>query len=70
MPVACCARAGWRITVDHWQGGIRGCQEFGLWHTRRARPFLTGLLGFTRYAAAGNNEFRFTVAARASRRSW
>jgi len=51
----------WRITVDHWQGG--GLQEFGLWRTRRARPFLTGLLGLTRYAAEGDNEIRFSVGA-------
>jgi hypothetical protein len=48
----------WRITVDHWQGG--GLQEFG---RGRARPFLTGLLGLTRYAAEGDNEIRFTVSA-------
>ena len=47
-----------RITVDHWQAG--GLQEFG---TPRARPFLTGLLGLTRYAAEGDNEIRFTVGA-------
>jgi hypothetical protein len=51
--------ADWRITVDHWQGG--GLQEFGT--SRRARPFLTGLLGLTRYAAEGDNEIRFTVSA-------
>ncbi len=49
----------WQITVDHWQGG--GLREFGT--SRRARPFLTGLLGLTRYAAAGDNEIRFTVGA-------
>ena len=48
-----------RITVDHWQGG--GLQEFGT--SRRARPFLTGLLGLTRYAAEGDNEIRFSVGA-------
>ncbi len=49
----------WRIDVDHWQGG--GLQEFG---TRtRVRPFLTGMLGLTRYAAEGDNEIRFSVAA-------
>ena len=51
--------AQWRITVDHWQGG--GLQEFGA--SRRARPFLTGLLGVTRYAAEGDNEIRFTAGA-------
>jgi hypothetical protein len=49
----------WQITVDHWMGG--GLQEF--WHRRRARPFLTGLLGLTRYAARDDNEIRFAVAA-------
>ena len=49
----------WRIDVDHWQGG--GLQEFGT--GRKARPFLTGLLGLTRYAADGDNEIRFTVSA-------
>ena len=50
---------GWRITVDHWQGG--GRQEFGT--SPRARPFLTGLLGLTHYAAEGDNEIRFTASA-------
>ena len=49
----------WRITVDHLQGG--GLREFG--SSRRTRPFLTGLLGLTRYAAAGDNEIRFTASA-------
>ncbi len=49
----------WRIIVDHFQAG--GLQEFG--YGRRARPFLTGLLGLTRYAAAGDNEIRFTASA-------
>jgi hypothetical protein len=48
----------WRITVDHWMAG--GLQEFG---EGRARPFLTGLLGLTRYAAEGDNEIRFVVSA-------
>ena len=48
----------WRIAVDHWQAG--GLQEFG---SSRARPFLTGLLGLTRYAAEGDNEIRFTIGA-------
>ena len=47
----------WRVTVDHWLAG--GLQEFG---GDRARPFLTGLLGLTRYAAEGN-ETRFVVSA-------
>jgi hypothetical protein len=53
------APTDWRITVDHWQGG--GLQEFGT--NQRARPFLTGLLGLTHYAAEGDNEIRFTVGA-------
>jgi hypothetical protein len=48
----------WRITVDHWMAG--GLQEFG---HGRARPFLTGLLGLTRYAADGDNEIRFVISA-------
>jgi hypothetical protein len=49
----------WRIDVDHVQAG--GLQEF--WRHRRARPFLTGLIGLTRYAADGDNEIRFTASA-------
>jgi len=49
----------WRITVDHYQAG--GLQEF--FDRRRTRPFLTGLLGLTRYAADGDNEIRFTASA-------
>jgi hypothetical protein len=49
----------WRIIVDHFQAG--GLQEFGA--GGRARPFLTGLLGLTRYAAEGDNEIRFTASA-------
>lgn len=48
----------WRITVDHWMAG--GLQEFG---QGRARPFLTGLLGLTRYGAGGDNEIRFVISA-------
>jgi hypothetical protein len=47
-----------RAVVDHWLAG--GRQEFG---AGRARPYLTGLLGLTRFGAAGDNEVRFTVAA-------
>jgi hypothetical protein len=50
--------ARWRVSVDHWQGG--GLQEFG---GVRARPFLTGMLGLTRYAAQGDSEIRFTLGA-------
>jgi len=47
-----------RATVDHWLGG--GLQEFG---SDRVRPFLTGMLGLTRYAGAGDSEIRFTLSA-------
>jgi opacity protein-like surface antigen len=48
----------WRVAVDHYQVG--GLSEFG---AGRARPFLTGTLGLTRYAADGDNEVRFSLAA-------
>ncbi len=48
----------WHVTVDHWQAG--GLQEFG---GGRARPFLTGSLGLTRYAAEGDSEIRFAFGA-------
>ena len=44
------------FTVDHWQGG--GLQEYG---NGRARPFLTGVLGLTRYSAGADSEFRLTA---------
>jgi len=47
-----------RVTVDHWMGG--GLQEFG---GERVRPFLTGMLGLTRYAGEGDNEIRFAMSA-------
>ena len=50
--------AAWQITVDHYMGG--GTQEFRL--NRRVRPFVTGLLGLTRYAAEGDDEIRFAVS--------
>jgi hypothetical protein len=46
------------VVVDHWLAG--GRQEFG---TGRARPFLTGLLGLTRYGTDGDHEVRFTIGA-------
>lgn len=52
------AATTWRIHVDHWQAG--GCQELG---TGRVRPFLTGLLGLTRYAGGAESEIRFTIGA-------
>ena len=50
--------ADWRITVDHYMGG--GTQEYRL--DRRVRPFLSGLLGLTHYAAEGDHEIRFGVS--------
>ena len=47
-----------RVTVDQYQLG--GLTEFG---TGRARPFLTGLLGLTRYEASGDHELRFSGSA-------
>jgi hypothetical protein len=47
-----------RITVDHWQAG--GLQEFG---TERVRPFMTGTLGLTRYAAEADSETRLSFGA-------
>jgi hypothetical protein len=46
------------VTVGHAQVG--GLQELS---PGRMRPFLTGLLGLTRYAADGNSEVRFTIGA-------
>jgi hypothetical protein len=43
-----------RVSVDQWLAG--GTQEFAV---GRARPFLIGLLGLTRYGADGD-EVRFT----------
>src|SRR5262245_16271928 len=36
----------WKVSVDHWQAG--GLQEYA---PGRIRPFATGTLGLTRYAA-------------------
>jgi len=46
----------WRLSIDHWQAG--GLQELGF---GRVRPFLTGTLGLTRYAADADSEIRFTL---------
>ena len=55
----------WRVTVDQWLAG--GLQEFGY---GRVRPFLTGLLGLTRYAGEGDNEIRFAVSAGGGVKLW
>jgi hypothetical protein len=52
------APSRWRVVVDQYLAG--GRQDFG---AGRARPFLTGLLGLTRYASEGDNEIRFAVGA-------
>jgi hypothetical protein len=49
-----------RVTVDHWLGG--GLQEFDVSHPE-IRPFLTGMLGLTRYAGPADNEIRFALSA-------
>ncbi len=49
--------ARFRVTVDHYQVG--GLTELG---AGRARPFLTGLLGLSRYEASGDHELRFSGA--------
>jgi hypothetical protein len=52
------APAKLRVSIDHWEGG--GLQELD---EGQVRPFLTGMLGLTRYAAQGDNEIRFTIGA-------
>ena len=47
----------WNTAIDHWQAG--GLQE--LEPTRRVRPFLTGMLGLTRYAVEADQAYRFTL---------
>ena len=44
-------------SIDHWQAG--GLQE--LEGSRRVRPFLTGMLGLTRYGVEADHAIRFTV---------
>ena len=46
------------VVVDQWLAG--GRQEFD---DGRVRPFLTGLMGLTRYAVEGDNELRFAISA-------
>jgi hypothetical protein len=47
-----------RVTVGYAQVG--GLQELS---EGRIRPFLTGVLGLTRYASNGDSEVRFTIGA-------
>jgi opacity protein-like surface antigen len=47
-----------RVTVDHWQvGGLRELRP------GRARPFLTGAVGLTRFESEGDDEIRFSLSA-------
>ena len=48
----------WNASVAHAQAG--GLQELT---NGRVRPFFTGVLGLTRYAAEGDSEVRFAVGA-------
>jgi hypothetical protein len=48
-------------SVDYWHAG--GIQEFTTLSSAIARPFLTGTVGLTRFAAGGESEVRFSVAA-------
>jgi hypothetical protein len=47
-----------RVVVDHVQAG--GLRELG---GGRVRPFLIGMLGLSRFAAASDSELRFSVGA-------
>jgi hypothetical protein len=47
-----------KLAIDHWLAG--GLQEFGT--NVSSTPFLTGMVGLTRYANGGDSEVRFTVA--------
>jgi hypothetical protein len=55
-----------RVTVQHWLAG--GLQEIGA--RRTVRPFLTGLLGLTRYSGADDSEIRFAVSAGGGVKLW
>lgn len=46
------------MTVDHWMGGALSELRDG-----RTRPFLTGVVGLTRYATESDSEIRFTLGA-------
>jgi hypothetical protein len=49
--------ARYSTSVDHWQAGALQELEGG----RRVRPFLTGMLGLTRYAVEADHTIRFTL---------
>jgi len=44
-------------SIDHWQAGALQELEGG----RRVRPFLTGMLGLTRYGVEADHAIRFTL---------
>jgi hypothetical protein len=48
--------ARFRVSIDNYQAG--GLQEFS---GGRVRPFLTGVLGLTRFGVEASSEWRFTV---------
>ena len=54
-----------RVTVDHWLGG--GLQEFD---GGRVRPFVTGLIGLTRYASDVDSEIRFAASGGGGVKLW
>src|SRR5262249_48290591 len=58
LPTGLIGPARLHVAVDHWQAG--GLQEFS---GGRARPFVTGTIGLTRYAAEADSELRFSVGA-------
>ena len=47
-----------RVTVDHWLAGGRQELDSG-----RVRPFLTGMIGLTRYASEVDGEIRLAASA-------
>jgi hypothetical protein len=49
-----------RASADYLHGG--GTQELSI-GSSIARPFLTGTVGLTRFAAGGNSEVRFSIGA-------
>jgi len=54
------------LTTDHWQAG--GLQEYIV--NNRVRPFVTGVLGVTRYGIGGDNEVRFLVGGGGGIKLW
>jgi hypothetical protein len=46
----------WNVAVDHWLGGA--IQELS---TARVRPFVSGLVGLTRFGVPSDDEWRFVA---------